>query len=98
MSLFCDLVLRMGGRTDGQSQPNLQESFACVGVQLITKLTKRKNRAVSLQKPKSGLKLMFNTNKYANEQLANRNFVLGAAFGRLAIGSVDKLLAQNKFQ
>ena len=37
---------------------------------------------------------MFNTNKYNNEQLANRNFVLGAAFGRLAIGSVDKLLAQ----
>ena len=37
---------------------------------------------------------MFNTNKYNNEQLANRKFVLGAAFGRLAIGSVDKLLAQ----
>ena len=32
--------------------------------------------------------------KYNDEQLVNRNFVLGAVFGRLAIGSVNKLLVQ----
>ena len=32
--------------------------------------------------------------KYNDEQLVNRNFVLGAMFGRLAIGSVNKLLVQ----
>ena len=35
--------------------------------------------------------------KYNDEQLVNRNFVLGAVFGRLAISPVYKLLAQINF-
>ena len=52
-------------------------------------------------KTQAGLKLVFIyllQIKYNNEQLVNRNFFLGAVFGRLAIISVYKLFAQINFR
>ena len=78
----------MGGRTDRQAEPNLQESCACTGVQLITKFTKCQKNCF-YTKTQVWVKISV---YYKLNIIMNRNFVLGSVFGRLAISSVYKLV------
>ena len=83
----------MGRRTDGRAEPNLLESCACTGVQLITKCQKN----CFYTKTQVWVKI----NVYYKSNIMMKNLLteilLGAVFGRLAISSVYKLLAQINF-